>query len=1161
MAFRPELKDSTAVSTSLASVVEEMTAAIASIKNTIGDTSAAMDNKTILKTKVHDPYFTYATKSERLCLGDYLADIGAAQVFTSNIQWLRGTDHGGFSEDVWAYLHTLYCCCNSHSDISQNFAEELGKAGIIPVLVQDLQEFEETCTSDQNHKDLVDRLMGTLYNMSRFSSIRSLFIEINAIGSLIPYLKADYEKFKTFATFTLAYIIDEENLRIMTDPSVIRFIIELFTKAVDDDRKRYTVDGTSFSATELAMGIEQLAVNDTSGDNNKLTLVAEGVLPPLFQLMDEGDEEEQLHAIRAISQLAFHPSNREKIRPVVPQLRKFKSSRNSDIAAAAGGALWQLQDAESRQHKHKDVKSDDRDADNSRKGSSGRHVMLSYQWDSQEIVKKIKTALEANGYNVWMDIDRMGGSTLQAMAGAVENASVLLICMSRKYKESANCRGECEYARERGTDIIPLKLEDGYRPDGWLGFLVGARLYFNFDCKDRFEDVMARLMKEIGDRGKDRASEVTKVDAITELEVKVATPKVKGPSHHNWASEEIRMWAQDNQLEGNLEKLEPEDLNFLRRMRKEAPAEFYKSIEYELGLKSIASKRKFCDALEKLEKTKQSQTFREDKSVVKGSSSCWNQGGLSERKRTCARLHPIMALSREESSAVSASLAPVVNEMTAAIATLKSSTGDVSAVTDNKKILETKVRSPYSTHETKSERLYLGDHLADIGAAQVFTSNIQWLRGMDHGGFSEDVWPFLECLYVCCQCYADCSQRFAEELGKAGIIPILVQDLQEVRETYTTDEASAKDEENLGIMADRSVIRKIIEVFTGAVDNEAKRCRGFSATELAMGVERLAVNDTPGDDNKLALVAEGVLPPLFQLMSEGDEEEQLHAIRAISQLAFHPSNKEKILPVIPQLRRFKSSENRAIAAAASGALWQLQDAESRQKKLSRLPSTHPIFVKIKTALEAKGYKVWMDIEGMGGSTLEAMAGAVENAAVVLICMSRKYKESANCRRECAYATKRKTDIIPLKMEDKYEPDGWLGITVGEDLYFNFDDKESFDDVMLRLIKEIGERGKNGAPDHDVTKKRSIYGWTQEDIRTWAEENNLEGDLEKLEPEDLDFLRKMKKEAPAEFYKSIEDDLGLRSIASKRKFCVALKKSDAFRKDKFVVKGSPSCQLI
>lgn len=34
---------------------------------------------------------------------------------------------------------------------------------------------------------------------------------------------------------------------------------------------------------------------------------------------------------------------------------------------------------------------------------------------------------------------------------------------------------------------------------------------------------------------------------------------------------------------------------------------------------------------------------------------------------------------------------------------------------------------------------------------------------------------------------------------------------------------------------------------------------------------------------------------------------------------------------------------------------------------------------------------------LGGSTLEAMSLAIENAAVVLIGMSKKYKESPNCR--------------------------------------------------------------------------------------------------------------------------------------------------------------------
>ena len=72
--------------------------------------------------------------------------------------------------------------------------------------------------------------------------------------------------------------------------------------------------------------------------------------------------------------------------------------------------------------------------------SDTKHIMISYQWDVQTLVIQLKNRLQADGYKVWMDIDEMGGSTLESMAKAVENASVVLVCVSQKYKESPNCR-------------------------------------------------------------------------------------------------------------------------------------------------------------------------------------------------------------------------------------------------------------------------------------------------------------------------------------------------------------------------------------------------------------------------------------------------------------------------------------------------------------------------------------------------------------------------------------------------------------------------------------------------------------------------------------------------------------------------------------------------
>ena len=72
-----------------------------------------------------------------------------------------------------------------------------------------------------------------------------------------------------------------------------------------------------------------------------------------------------------------------------------------------------------------------------------------------------------------------------------------------------------------------------------------------------------------------------------------------------------------------------------------------------------------------------------------------------------------------------------------------------------------------------------------------------------------------------------------------------------------------------------------------------------------------------------------------------------------------------------------------------------------------------MLVELKNRLRTSGYRVWMDLEQMGGSTLDAMAKAVENSSVVLVCVSQRYKESPNCRAEAKYAFQLRKDIISL----------------------------------------------------------------------------------------------------------------------------------------------------
>ncbi len=54
-----------------------------------------------------------------------------------------------------------------------------------------------------------------------------------------------------------------------------------------------------------------------------------------------------------------------------------------------------------------------------------------------------------------------------------------------------------------------------------------------------------------------------------------------------------------------------------------------------------------------------------------------------------------------------------------------------------------------------------------------------------------------------------------------------------------------------------------------------------------------------------------------------------------------------------------------------------------------------------------------------------MDDAIGNAQVMLYAVSEKYKESGSCRLEASYAHRLGIDMIPVTVQDRYSPDGWL----------------------------------------------------------------------------------------------------------------------------------------
>ena len=87
-------------------------------------------------------------------------------------------------------------------------------------------------------------------------------------------------------------------------------------------------------------------------------------------------------------------------------------------------------------------------------------VFMSYQWDSQDEVLKIKEHLDKAGFNCFMDIGQLGGGNLlyQKIDQAIRNAKVVIAFITPKFVVSHFCNREMALADLLKKPIVPIML-------------------------------------------------------------------------------------------------------------------------------------------------------------------------------------------------------------------------------------------------------------------------------------------------------------------------------------------------------------------------------------------------------------------------------------------------------------------------------------------------------------------------------------------------------------------------------------------------------------------------------------------------------------------------------------------------------------------------------
>lgn len=191
----------------------------------------------------------------------------------------------------------------------------------------------------------------------------------------------------------------------------------------------------------------------------------------------------RLHALKILMSLTFIDQAKQSMQKNDDFLRHLQSlaasSDNPKFQNIADGILWRL--TTKRESSESKFQYD---------------IMISYAHKDKEICHRIHKALVKDRFRVWIDLERMNGIIMQAIAEAIEQSKYVLICMSDSYCISPYCQSEAQYAFEKRRTLIPIRVQSGYKPQGWLAFTVSGRLYVDF-IKMNFDAAYTQLSSQM----------------------------------------------------------------------------------------------------------------------------------------------------------------------------------------------------------------------------------------------------------------------------------------------------------------------------------------------------------------------------------------------------------------------------------------------------------------------------------------------------------------------------------------------------------------------------------------------------------------------------------------------------------------------------------------
>ena len=445
--------------------------------------------------------------------------------------------------------------------IADNRQKDFEKYKIVSII----EKLLKTCKNNQN----LMRMYVMLANIVKDKEISNL-----------PNIQ---QALKCFATETENFVN-----QISTKRTITRISIDVESDESDKPIIMNVFQNwTGWHVFEILHAVTRLAVNDETKSKVYEDFEFKNYLEKLIL---HGNDDEKACAMKLLFQVCFNEEIAKKVKnnkQLFDLIKTFSTSTtNVFLKKYTSGLVWTVNKLEDSSKVQVDTTSvhsvKSKQEEHSKKQEKQKHIMISYNCGSRAECLKLKGVLEQHNFPVWIDVSDMHGSTLESMAIAVEESICVIVSMSESYKQSPYCRLEAEYAIKLNKPIIPLIVQSDYKPDGWLGIILGMKKYFDF--KKHVTENFIKIIEEINSIKSD-AGVVRKqsVPRTYQNQKPINTEKTETfVMLEKWTVDDVNKWLKNVNIEPKIieiiKQFDGKNLISFKSISKEAPDYFYQVI-------------------------------------------------------------------------------------------------------------------------------------------------------------------------------------------------------------------------------------------------------------------------------------------------------------------------------------------------------------------------------------------------------------------------------------------------------------------------------------------------------------------------------------------------------------------------------------------------------